>query len=217
MRRLIITLTIVAGLFVPAVAVASRIATGNTKKAIDRALTAELGGIPGRCLVVRVTTKDGGNWANVSSNLAAAHSVLCAKHVFNGFDIVRRTHAHWHYVTGGSVAINCAHFGIPVAVRKDLRLDCAVTPPTGSSMACGTVNINALHVDFQVYRVSCATSLRILGAYLHGEGVGEKIQPVKGFPGWTCSTGDNPGGNGKRGVCSKGKTIGVPLIVFFFA
>jgi hypothetical protein len=122
MRRLGITFTIMAGLLVPALAAAERVATGSERKAIDRA--ARLPGIPDRCLRAQVTTKDGGNWAHVSFN-AAAHSVpLCANHIFDGFDIVRRTHGHWHYVTGGSVPIRCAHFGIPVAVRKDLRLLC---------------------------------------------------------------------------------------------
>ena len=212
MRRLIITLTIVAGLLLPALAAAERVATGSTRKAVIRAVASKT--IPTRCLIVEVTTKDGGNWADVAFDAAHYHS--CMNWVFNGVGIAHRTHGRWHYVTGGSAQIPCGRFGIPVAVQRDLTLPCRVTPPTGSSMACGTVNTNALHVDFQVYRVSCATGLRILGAYLHGKGVGEKIQPVKGFPGWTCSTGDDPGGNGKRGVCSKGKTIGVPLIVFFF-
>lgn len=129
MRRLIITFTIMAGLLLPALAAAERVATGSEQKAIDRAAqapdrAAHVPGIPDRCLLAEVTTKDGGNWANVSSN-AAAHSLpLCANHVFDGFDIVRRTHGHWHYVTGGSVPIQCAHIGIPIAVRKDLRLLC---------------------------------------------------------------------------------------------
>ena len=48
MKRIIITIVAV-GLVVPAVAVASRVATGSTRNAIDRAAAPQLGpGIPER-------------------------------------------------------------------------------------------------------------------------------------------------------------------------
>jgi hypothetical protein len=118
MKRLIITFTIMAGLLVPAVAVAERVATGSTRKAVIRALAAK-STTPARCLIVRVTTKDGGNWADVTFNAR-----LCKNSVFEGiFGIAHRTHGRWHRVTAGS-AISCGKFGIPVAVQRDLRLPC---------------------------------------------------------------------------------------------
>jgi hypothetical protein len=133
MRRLIITFTIMAGLLLPALAAAERVATGSEQKAIDRA--ARLPSIPDRCLTARVTTKDGGNWANVSFNVAHARS--CADSVFSGYDIVHRIHGHWHFETSGSIPIQCAHLGIPVAVRKDLRLLCTASsgPPGARHLA----------------------------------------------------------------------------------
>jgi hypothetical protein len=64
--RSIITLMIAVGLVVPAVAVASRAATGSTRTAIERAVAPAYSG-PQRCRLVDVTTKDGGNWATGAS------------------------------------------------------------------------------------------------------------------------------------------------------
>lgn len=61
---------------------------------------------------------------------------------------------------------------------------------------CG--NGKALPVGIDAYRVSCATSRRIVGAYLHGKGVGVGFHRVKGFPRWTCSTGDRSGSRAKE-------------------
>ena len=70
---------------------------------------------------------------------------------------------------------------------------------------------NALHVGIDVYHVSCASSRRIVGAYLHHERAGGGFQRVKGFRRWTCSTGDG------SGSCAKGKIdSGVPEINFFY-
>ena len=129
MKR-IITITIALGLFVPAVAVASRVATGSTRNAINRAAARQLpAGIPDRCLFAQVTTKDGGNWATVGFN--GLHHRSCGRWGFNGVVILRRAHGRWDYVTAGSAMLPCGRFGIPVAVRQDLHLPCVVTPPNG--------------------------------------------------------------------------------------
>jgi hypothetical protein len=119
----IITIIIALGLIVPAVAVASRVATGSTRTAIDRAAAPQLpSGIPERCLAAEVTTKDGGNWATVGFNGPQYRS--CERWGFNGVVILRRTRGRWHYVTSGSALIPCGQLGIPVAVRQDLHVPC---------------------------------------------------------------------------------------------
>jgi hypothetical protein len=206
----IITMIMVLGLVLPAVAVASRVATGGTRNAIDRAAAPQLPpGIPERCLFAQVTTKDGGNWAEVGFNGTAGRS--CGRWAFNGVDVDRRARGRWDYVTSGSAMIPCGQFGIPVAVRQDLHLPCR-SQSTGVPQFRGCGNSNALHVGIRADAVSCATSRRILGAYLHNEQAGGGIQPVKGFPGWTCSTGD------RSGTCSKGDVgaVGAGEIDFFY-
>ncbi len=75
--------------------------------------------------------------------------------------------------------------------------------------SCGT--FNALHVRIRVHHVSCPTSRRIVEAYLHHERAGGGFQRVKGFPRWTCSTGDG------SGICAEGKIAsGVSEIEFFY-
>jgi hypothetical protein len=126
----IITIIIVLGLVLPAVAAARRVATGSTRNAIDRVSAPQLPrGIPERCLSGQVTTKDGGNWAKVGFNVPDYRS--CGRWGFNGVVIVRRTGGLWEYVTGGSALIPCGQLGIPVAVRQDLHLPCAVTLTSG--------------------------------------------------------------------------------------
>jgi hypothetical protein len=120
MKR-IVTIIIALGLAVPAIAVASRVATGSTRIGIERAVAPAYEG-PQRCLLVEVTTKHGGNWATMSFNLAKERS--CDGWQFNGVDIAHRTHGHWHNVTSGSARIPCGRLGIPVAVRQDLHLPC---------------------------------------------------------------------------------------------
>ena len=78
-------------------------------------------GIPERCLVAQVTTKDGGNWAEVGFNGLVRS---CGRWGFNGVVILQRARGHWHYVTSGSAMLPCGRFGIPVAVRQDLHLPC---------------------------------------------------------------------------------------------
>lgn len=122
MKR-IITIIVALGLIVPAVAVASRVATGSTRKAIERVAAPQLPvGIPRRCLYAEVTTKDGGNWASVGFN--SSHYRSCERWGFNGVVILRRARRRWDYVTEGSAMIPCGRFGIPVAVRRDLHLPC---------------------------------------------------------------------------------------------
>ncbi len=121
MKR-IVTITIVLGLVLPAVAVASRVATGSNRNAIDQAAAPQLPpGIPDRCLAARVTTRDGGNWAEVGFN---GLQRSCGRWGFNGVVILRRARGRWEYVTSGSALLPCGRLGIPVSVRQDLRLPC---------------------------------------------------------------------------------------------
>jgi hypothetical protein len=122
LKRPIITIIIALGLLVPAVAAASRVATGSTRTAIERAAGSQVLRIPQRCLVVEVTTTDGGNWATVGFN--AANDRSCGRWGFNGVDILRRAHGRWHFVTSGSSRVPCGRLGVPVRVRRDLRLPC---------------------------------------------------------------------------------------------
>jgi hypothetical protein len=123
----IITIIIALGLVLPAAAVARRVATGSTRNAIDRAAAPQLPpGVPERCLFAQVTTKDGGNWATVGFNGPQYRS--CESWGFNGVVILRRARGRWDYVTAGSALLPCGRFGIPVAVRQDLHLPCAVAP-----------------------------------------------------------------------------------------
>jgi hypothetical protein len=121
--KLISTVIIAVGLIVPAVAFASRVATGSTRSAIERAAAPQLPGhIPQRCLLVEETTKDGGNWATVWFKEPNSHS--CGRWAFNGVVIVHRARSHWHYVTAGSDLGPCGRLGVPVKVRRDLHLPC---------------------------------------------------------------------------------------------
>jgi hypothetical protein len=121
-KRIIITIVAV-GLVVPAVAVASRVATGRTRTAVEQAAAPQLpGGIPQRCLLAEVTTKDGGNWATVA--FKEPNSRSCGRWGFNGVVIVHRARGTWHYVTAGSALIPCGRLGVPAAVRRDLQLPC---------------------------------------------------------------------------------------------
>jgi hypothetical protein len=125
-RIVTITITIVLGLVLPAVAVASRVATGSTRNAIDRAAASQVpSGIPKHCLFGRVTTKDGGNWAEVGFN---GLQRSCGRWGFNGLVILRRSRGRWEYVTAGSAALPCGRLGIPAGVRQDLHLPCGATP-----------------------------------------------------------------------------------------
>ena len=125
MKRIIIT-SVAVGLIVPAVAVASRVATGSTRNAIDRAAAPQVPpGMSARCLFARVTTKDGGDWATVGFD--GLHYRSCGRWGFNGVVILRRARGRWEYITAGSALLPCGRLGIPVAVRQDLHLPCAVT------------------------------------------------------------------------------------------
>ena len=123
MKRIIITIIIAVGLIVPVVAVASRVATGTTRTAIERAAALQLpSGIPHRCLLAEVTTKDHGSWATVA--FKEPNSRSCGRWEFNGVVIVHRARRTWHSVTAGSALIPCGPLGIPIAVRQDLHLPC---------------------------------------------------------------------------------------------
>lgn len=117
MRRLVITLTLSVGMATPTVAVARRVATASTRVAIEHASLGYRG--PQRCVLVYVTTKDGGNWAT------AAIKNTCTGAV-GGLAIAHRTHGRWHLADGGS-AFGCRELrrlGMPAAVRRDLHLPC---------------------------------------------------------------------------------------------
>ncbi len=124
MKR-IITIIIAVGLIVPAIAVASRFATGSTRTAIDRVAAPQLPpGIPDRCLYAKVTTKDGGKWAEVGFN---GPNRSCDFWAFRAVVILDRVHGHWHYVMAAalnSALLPCGRLGIPVAVQQDLHLPC---------------------------------------------------------------------------------------------
>lgn len=114
-------LTLMLGLVLVSSAIAARIAGGSLRAAIVRAGFPTFSG-PQHCLVVRVTTRDGGNWATVGFN--AAQAVACGRWGFDGVAIVHRAHARWRSVGAGSAEIPCGRLGVPAAVRKDLRLPC---------------------------------------------------------------------------------------------
>lgn len=122
MKRTLPVILSAAFLALPAIALASRVATGATRTAIERAAGNGYTGIPQRCLLVEITTKDAGRWATVGFNGARAQT--CAKWGFNGVSIMHRRLGRWHYVTAGSAGIPCGRFHIPVAVRQDLHLPC---------------------------------------------------------------------------------------------
>jgi hypothetical protein len=125
MKR-IMSIGIVVGLVLPAVAVASRVATGSTRTALDRAAAPQVpSGMPERCLHAQVTTKEGGNWAEVGFN--GLHHRSCGRWAFNGVVVLRHARRRWEYVTSGSVQLQCGRLGIPVGVREDLHLPCAGT------------------------------------------------------------------------------------------
>jgi hypothetical protein len=119
-----VTLAAILGVLLPAAAAASRLATDGTRTAIERAVAPAFDG-PQRCVLVLVTSKDGGNWGTFSFNGNNLGS--CTHWAFNGVDIAHRVRGRWQNVTSGSADIPCGRLGIPVAVRLDLHLPCAVT------------------------------------------------------------------------------------------
>jgi len=122
--RLTIALTLAVVLVAPGAAVARQIMTGSTKTAIVRTVPTALP-TPQRCLVVYVTTKDGGNWATMGFNNAMQHS--CIHWAANGVAIAHRVNGRWQYVASGSADIPCGRLDVPVAVRLDLGLPCDAT------------------------------------------------------------------------------------------
>jgi hypothetical protein len=119
-----VTIVVALGLALPVVAGASRIATGSLRSAIERATASQTpSNTPQRCLTVKVTTKDGGNWATVGFHGVRDPSV-CSHYGFNGVSVAHRTRHRWHYVTAGSAMIPCGKLRIPIAVQRDLRLPC---------------------------------------------------------------------------------------------
>ena len=133
MKR-IITIIIVLGLLVPAVAVASRVATGSTRNAIDRVAAPQSpSGIPERCLFAQVTTKDGGNWAEVGFNGLRHRS--CGRWGFNGVVIL----------TPRSRALALRHVGFcydPVWAARHPRRGPA-RPARAMSLSIGTRSVPA--------------------------------------------------------------------------
>lgn len=73
---------------------------------------------------------------------------------------------------------------------------------------CG--DARGLGVEISAGGVSCRRSRRIIKSYFQS-GPSITIVPVKGFPGWRCSSGD------AGGSCAHGKYLsGVPEINFFY-
>jgi hypothetical protein len=142
--RLTIALTLAVMLAVPAVAVARRSVAGSTKTAIVRVVPTALP-TPQRCLVVYVTTKDGGNWATMGFNNAMLHS--CIRWAANGVAIVHRGDGRWRFVGAGSGEIPCGRLGIPVAVREDLGLPCTASGPPKRSGRFPVIGCNARGAD----------------------------------------------------------------------
>jgi hypothetical protein len=101
--------------------------TGSSEATIARTVPTALH-TPQRCLVVYVTTVDGGNWATMGFNNAMLHS--CIRWAANGVAIVHRVDGRWRFLGAGSGDIPCGRLGIPVAVRSDLILPCTMSPPT---------------------------------------------------------------------------------------
>jgi hypothetical protein len=143
-RRLTIALPLAVTLVAPAVAVAKRIVTGSSKTAIVRTVPTAVPA-PQRCLVVYVTTKDGGNWATVAFNNAMLHS--CIRWAFDGVAVAHRVDGRWRHVASGSADLPCGRLGIPVAVRDDLTLPCAVSPPQQKSRRFPVMGCNARGAD----------------------------------------------------------------------
>jgi hypothetical protein len=117
-----VAILIALAITVPAVAGASRIATGQLRAAIVKAAAKEMAtGIPQSCLVVRVTTIGAGNWATVGLNYGKA-----ACNVANGIVVVHRVRGKWHFVDEGSdmPMTVCKKDAIPLAVQHDLRIPC---------------------------------------------------------------------------------------------
>jgi hypothetical protein len=124
-----IGVAVALGLTVPAAVGASTIAGGSLQTAIEKAASSQTPSrVPQRCLVVRVTTTAGHDWATVGFS-GARYPSLCNRYGFNGVAVVRRVHGSWHFVTAGSAMIPCAKFGIPAAVQHDLRIPCAAAKP----------------------------------------------------------------------------------------
>ena len=142
--RLTIALALAVMLVAPGAAVARQIVTGSTKTAIVRTVPTALP-TPQRCLVVYVTTRDGGNWATMGFNNAMLHS--CIRWASNGVAIVHRVGGRWRYVGAGSSEIPCGRLGIPVGVRTDLGLPCLVSPPPQTSGRFPVMGCNARGAD----------------------------------------------------------------------
>ena len=131
MRRAFAIVGLLA-LALPVAVGASRIATGGLRTAIERAASPQLpAGVPQRCLVARVTTKGGRDWATVGFNVARATS--CNRYGFDGVAVVRRVRGGWHYVTAGSSMIPCGKLGIASRSRHHPSVtsvsSCRGTPP----------------------------------------------------------------------------------------
>ncbi len=106
----------------PGVAVARRLATGDTKGAVIAAVR-RAGGIAtsqtASCLRVYISTVNS-TWATMQF----VYSPRCERHDGNGVAVIHRIHGRWHFVAAGS-AFSCPIPGhIPKRVQADLRLFC---------------------------------------------------------------------------------------------
>lgn len=206
-RRVTIALTLAVLSVAPAAAVARRVVTGSTKTAIVRLVPTALP-TPQRCLVVYVTTKDGGNWATVGFNNAMLHS--CIRWASNGVAIAHRVDERWKFVGAGSADIPCGRFDIPVAVREDLTLPCAVTAPTPKPGRFPVIGCNARGADPSPAPVAAYAPSRCYlsrvgpGAPGYGDAVNlQSIVHVR-WSHWGASTAS---GRGDIVACGTGCTV----------
>jgi hypothetical protein len=203
-----VTIAAILGVLLPASAAASRPATDGTRTAIERVVAPAFAfAVPQRCLLVLVTTKDGGNWGTVGFNLHNLHS--CARWAFNGVAIAHHVGGRWQYLGGGSADIPCGRLGIPVAVRLDLRLPCAATgssqPGQGHQPVYFFLNVAAIikapgqPVEKEVIRPSTLDLFADGSWYLQNlrwTGWGSKVAHANGIS--SASNGNPSQAQGKR-------------------
>jgi hypothetical protein len=98
-------------------------------------------------------------------DLAKLHS--CLKWAANGVAIDHRVNGRWRWVASGSAEMPCGRLGIPVAVREDLRLPCAVPSPPQKS---GTLHLTQfLSPDHKVWCVIGLPSANCVSGYGFGK------------------------------------------------
>jgi hypothetical protein len=115
-------IVLVAGCWLPAVALARRVARGAEKAAIVAALRRahDIGpSQTGSCMRVYVSSVNP-SWATMQFIFVRR----CERQDANGISVVHRNHGRWRFVTAGS-EFSCPIPGhIPPRVQRDLKLSC---------------------------------------------------------------------------------------------